>query len=134
MLPDTEKQFREPWQFRKRLLPQRTYSGRVVYDRPLHPLQVGDLARMARALAPPDDVDPNWIAAVIGTIREASLFLLGLILPFLDGFTRRELYDAAIQMMDKVFHQGAYGGENIEGKQLVLRVAQSVGVTIEIKG
>lgn len=129
MLPDTERKFREPWQFRKRLVPARTYSGRVVYDRPFHPMQAGDLARMARALAPPEPGEPEIVQLIIRALRAVSLEMLDKILPFLDNNSRSEIYDAGIRLIDGAL--GTAPDRNVEGMAIINQIATELNIPIE---
>lgn len=86
-------------------MPLRTYSGKVVYNRPPKRWTEKDLARVMSKVSPPDDADDSWYERLIFTIRNATLAMLGRILPFLSEGEVIALYDFAYDIVDKVVYE-----------------------------
>ena len=65
MIP-VERDVAHPWHYRDRVFPNRTYCGRIVYNRDKHFFTVSDLERIAKKINPPElpikDADDKWAA------------------------------------------------------------------------
>lgn len=48
-----ERDVAKPWHYRNRVYPERTYCGRVVYNKDKHFFTITDLERIARKIDPP---------------------------------------------------------------------------------
>lgn len=93
-----------PWEKRIRAVPLRTFSGRVVYERPKHFFTAKDAARIIRKLEPPEDTSsPNWAFNLISVLRLATIAMLERILWFLPLGIIDEFYQFGIQLLDKMF-------------------------------
>lgn len=83
MSDDPEGRNYGPWDKRKRLVPLRTYSGRVVYDRPRHYWSPRDLARVQRyVLASVNNAShtPAWYRALIQWMTDVQQSMISTIL------------------------------------------------------
>lgn len=128
----------EPWTYRSRLLPLRTYSGRVVYRRHKHYFTVRDAARIMAKLEPPEGSDgQSWTLNIISTLRMATLAMLQRILFFLPPGVIGELYDWGIGILDKLFYQtSGYkdASRTIEkAVSLINYAALQAGLTVKIE-
>lgn len=91
-----------PWGKRTRLMPQRTYSGVVVYKRKVHRFTMADVSRIMAKVQPSDGDDDSWYEKVIMALREATMAMLGRILPFLGEGAIIALYDMVYDIVEKV--------------------------------
>lgn len=91
--PDDYSDDYPPWGKRQRLVPLRTYSGRVVYPRKKHRFNARDAARVIRALQPPDHTYSGWFGDIIRYLQDATVAMLRTLLPFLSSDETRALYD-----------------------------------------
>ena len=57
-----------PWHFRDRVIPSRTYSGRVVYERPKHFFGISDLERIANKIKLDQKTPPNKLERLFRAI------------------------------------------------------------------
>jgi len=126
----------EPWTYRKRIVPLRTYSGRVVHDRKKHFFRVEDAQRILAKIVPPENEDGDtWAQKVIATLREATIAMLGRILPFLSEYQVSGLYEFSIELLDKFFgvvSPSEKAGE-VKARQLIMYIADRAGLTVTIK-
>lgn len=94
-----------PWGKRQHIVPLRTYSGKVVYNRPPHRWTERDIARVMAKVSPPDNADDDWYEKVIMALRQATLEMLQRILPFLQEGEVVALYDWAYDLVEAVVLQ-----------------------------
>jgi len=124
-----------PWGKRKRLVPLRTYSGRVVYARKKHAFTANDVARILRKIGPPDKLTPGWFEKIISILRDATLAMLNTLLPFLSSGETMALYDFVTEIIStwavSVGLDDATMKRFLRG--IILYVAGLAGVTVEIK-
>lgn len=126
----------EPWTYRARLVPLRTYSGRVVHRRRKHYFTVRDAARIMAKLEPPEDTDGNtWAQTVIATLRMATLAMLQRILFFLPPGVIGELYSWGIGILDGLFRQTQSDPAKTHQHaiQLIYYAAAKAGVVVTIE-
>lgn len=66
MRDDTQQSDHTPWSHRTRAVPKRTYSGKVVYDRPTHYFKLTDGIRVFRkaAEAHPPETLPEFFKVI----------------------------------------------------------------------
>jgi hypothetical protein len=126
----------EPWTYRKRVVPLKTWSGRVVHNRRRHFFTITDVSRILAKIQPPDDT-PNmsaWINGVISALREATLGMLDKLLFFMDSGSIEYLYQFAIDLLDKMFRidQGE-DEKKWAARRLIIQIADRVGLNIEFK-
>lgn len=126
----------EPWTYRNRVVPLRTYCGRVVHRRQKHFFRVEDAQRILDRLVPPEDQEgDSWAQKVINTLREATIRMLDRLLPFLSSYQVEGLYEWCIQLLDKFL--GAipiYENEGrVRAKQLIIYIAERAGLSVTIK-
>jgi len=126
----------EPWTYRKRLVPMRTYSGRVVYDRHKHYFTVKDASRILAKLEPPSQGDgTTWAQEIIRVLRQATISMLQRILFFLPSETVNDLYQWSIEIMDRAF----YGVQTDPARtrqmaiNMIYDAARRAGIVVEIK-
>jgi len=103
----TEKYHRghKPWSEQKRAVPLRTYSGEVVYKRTKHVWHVKDLERISKKVEiDVDESDPDWLDAALTRIKELTLRMMGVILPFLSDSQVAGLYDWIYEILMKFFN------------------------------
>ncbi len=65
-----------PWYKRKRIIPTRTYSGKVVYERKRHTMTEKDATRIMDAIKIPENGDSNWLLKLILSILSMLFKLL----------------------------------------------------------
>lgn len=91
-----------PWGKRVRVVPLRTYSGKVVYNRKAHHWSDRDLARIMAKISPPDTADDSWMARLITTLKNSTLEMLERLLPYLTEKEVVDLYDWAYNIVEAV--------------------------------
>jgi hypothetical protein len=69
---ETEREVFKPWHFRDRLEPTRTYSGRVVYERPHHWFLLSDIERISRNAKPAPTPQPDKWEGVFRALWRVS--------------------------------------------------------------
>lgn len=57
-----------PWHFRDRVTPDRTYCGRVVYERPKHYFSLADIERISRKIQQTDAIKPDKLERLFRAI------------------------------------------------------------------
>ena len=133
---DYGESYSEPWTFRKRILPLRTYSGRVVYNRRKHLFGIRDVSRIMAKIEPETEEEEGggWQARLIEILREATLNMLARLLPFLEGDIIEDLYDFAIRLMDTMF-QVFQSDENkrFYGVKAIQEIAARAAIDVTIK-
>jgi len=133
---DYGKKRSEPWTYRKRIVPLRTYSGRVVHDRRRHFFTIADVSRILAKIQPPDtgsDV-PKWIDSVISTLREATLSMLDRLLWFMDERSVERLYEFGIEILDRMFRiDQSQSRINLNARLLIVQIADRAGLTVTIE-
>ena len=128
----------EPWTYRSRVVPLRTYCGRVVHRRHKHYFRPEDAARIMRKLEPSQNDDgETWAKKVINVLRLSTLAMLERILPFLPDELISDLYDWGIGILDKLFSKispvDQTGARRRAGVSALQHIAQQSGVEITIK-
>lgn len=126
----------EPWTYRKRVVPLRTYSGRVVHDRKKHFFRVEDAQRILGKIIPPEDeAGDTWAQHVISILREATLAMLGRILPFLSDNQVDEIYDFSVDLLDKFFRttDTQSSAAQLRARQIITFVADRANLVVTIK-
>jgi len=48
-----------PWHYRTRVTPARTYCGRVIYNQPTHTFLISDVERILKKITPPYPIDAD---------------------------------------------------------------------------
>jgi len=125
----------EPWTYRTRILPLRTYCGRVVHRRKKHYFSVADARRILDGLEPlPEDDTEDWASKIIGTLRMATISMLQRILPFLDESSITDLYDWCIEMLDQFFMIDRTPlQKEMAARRLIIQTADRAGLSVTIK-
>lgn len=133
--PDDYSDDYPPWGKRARLVPLRTYSGRVVYPHKKHKFTAADAARIVRALEPPENTNDGWFDRVIQVLQDATVAMLEKLLPFLSPIETRGLYDYVFAIIERWFVSVGLSDENIRrwARGLIVRIAELSGVTVTIK-
>lgn len=126
----------EPWTYRKRIVPLKTWSGRVVHDRRRHFFTIADVSRILSKIQPPDsspDV-PSWVSGVISTLREATLGMLDRLLWFMDEGSIEYLYEFGIDLLDRMFRiDQAQSRAELNARRLIIQIADRAGLVVTIK-
>lgn len=67
-----------PWANRKRIIPLKTYSGRIVRNRKPHKFQIQDVDRIIRKIDPPPDAgaDFSWIVKAMQKLADGVLYFI----------------------------------------------------------
>lgn len=133
--PDDYSDNYPPWGKRARLVPLRTYSGRVVYPRKVHRFTATDAARILRALNPPDDPAAGWFDRIIQSLQDATVAMLAKLLPFLSPSETRGLYDFIYAIIEQWFVSVGLSDRNIRlwAQGLIARIAELSGVVVTIR-
>lgn len=100
--PDDYTDDYPPWGKRERIVPLRTYSGRIVYPRKVHTFTERDVARIMAKISPPDNADNSWYGKVIQAIKDATISMLERLLPFMGEKEVVAIYDWAYDIVDKI--------------------------------
>jgi len=124
----------EPWTYRTRILPLRTYCGRVVHRRQKHYFKVSDAARILAGLEPlAEESSGDWASNIIQTLRTATIYMLQRILPFLEKDSVTSLYDWCIEMLDQFFLVDRTDEEKeFAARRLIIQTADRAGLTVKI--
>lgn len=94
----------KPWSLRKRVLPTRTYSGRVVYSRKPHLFTLKDAERILAKLEPsPDETGNSFSQTILRFLRDTTIAMLDKILFFLDSRSVENFYQFLIEILDRFF-------------------------------
>lgn len=126
----------EPWTYRKRIVPLRTYSGRIVHDRRRHFFTVADVSRILARINPPDDTSdvPKWVSSVIETLRSATLGMLDRLLWFMDERSIEHLYGFGIELLDRMFRIDQKKQQRQSAaRRLIIQIADQAGLQVIIK-
>ncbi len=125
----------EPWSLRKRALPLRTFSGRVVYNRKPHFFTLRDAQRILRKVEVPENVPAeSWVQSVFTFLRTATIEMLDKLLPFLDGRDVENFYQVMIEILDRFFRIDT-DNQQLEtaARRLIIGLADRYGLTVTIK-
>lgn len=124
-----------PWGKRSRLVPLRTYSGKVVYRRKTHYFTVEDATRILQKVSPPDNADDIWFERVIRLLREATISMLEKLLPFLPRGALEEIYLMVHGIIDKWFRSIGLTDENIRewAVKLINQLAMHAKLDVKIE-
>lgn len=125
----------EPWSLRKRALPIRTYSGRIVYNRKPHIFTLRDAERILQKIQPPEAVEVDtWVSRIFSFLRTATIDMLDKLLPFLDGKDVENFYQACIEILDRLFRIDT-DNERLEraARRMIIDLAGRFGLTVTIK-
>jgi hypothetical protein len=125
----------EPWTYRERVLPLRTYSGRVVYNRKPHRFTMRDAERILAKIEPPEVAEVgSWVDSVFNFLRSATITMLEKLLPFLDGQDVENFYEICIEILDRFFRIDT---DNIEleraARRMIINLADRFGLAVTIK-
>lgn len=112
--PDDYSDDYPPWGKRTRIMPIKTYSGRVVYNRKMHPFSERDIVRIMGKISPPDNADDRWFEKVVQALRRATLEMLGRLLPFFGEEEVIAVYDWAYDMVEKVVLEAGLDDETVK--------------------
>ncbi len=125
----------EPWSLRKRALPLRTFSGRVVYNRKPHFFTLRDAQRVLRKVEVPENVPAkSWVQSVFEFLRTATIEMLDKLLPFLDGRDIENFYQVVIEILDRFFRIDADNQQlEMAARRLIIGLADRYGLTVTIK-
>lgn len=94
----------EPWTYRNRIVPSRTYSGRIVYNRKKHYFTLGDARRIINKLEPPLTATPrSWVDELMTFLRETTIRLMNIMLPLLTENDTRNLYQVIFEFLELFF-------------------------------
>lgn len=125
----------EPWSLRKRIVPLRTYCGRVVHDRQPHYFKIKDAQRILDKLQPPEADDAEkWSNSVLRFLRHATIVMLDKILPFLDTKDVENLYEVGVELLDRLFRIDADNKQlDFAARRLIQGIADRFGYTVTLK-
>lgn len=136
-LPNDVGQSRsEPWTYRTRLVPLRTYSGRVVHRRNKHLFTMEDAARIMAKLEPPAGSDgADWATSLIETLRMASIAMLRRILFFLPPGWIAGIYNWILDLVDMVMSLLKYDEKLRRDRavEIIMYAAAKGGVSVFIE-
>lgn len=133
--PDDYSDDFPPWGKRARLVPLRTYSGRVVYARKKHRFTATDAARILRSLEPPDDPKRGWFASIISALQVATVAMLQKLLPFLSSSETWALYDFVNDIIATWFNALGLDDDSVKrwSRGIIMQLASYTGGTVTIK-
>jgi len=125
----------EPWTYRERIVPLRTYCGRIVHRRHKHYFTVKDATRILDKLVPPESADGSmWAQQVIELLRGATLRMLDTLLPFLESWQIQGIYDWSVGLIDKLLGiTNDIPRNQQQAIDLIYYLASRTGLTVDIK-
>lgn len=130
---DSRQHVYNPWHFRDRIVPTRTYCGRVVYERPKHQFTMTDVERIVNKLEPPDEEDRGALFGRFDRVLRAIWRLgLGTAVSF-PGQTFDSVFDYlswAIRNSTSVLVDPV-GALYSRTKELIISLADLVGIKIK---
>jgi hypothetical protein len=93
-----------------------------------------DALRMLIRLTPPDNAPPpTWAKMVIAKLKEATLDMLGKLLPMIPPEHMEELYDWSIQILDKLLGQEPFWeGKQYVARRYIMEIADKAGLLVDI--
>lgn len=124
-----------PWGRRERIVPLRTYSGRIVYKRKVHHFRVEDVSRIMAKVRPPESPsDSDWLTKAIESLQRATVEMLEVLLPFLDDGSVQALYDYVFAIVEKWFVSVGLDDESVRrtARGLIIRIAELADVPVEL--
>lgn len=133
---DYGNQGSEPWANRRRAIPKRTWTGKVVYPHPpsrRHFWRIEDARRVLDRLIVPENEDGTaWARKVVSILRNATIEMMGKILWFLDSTTIEEIYLWCIQLLDTIFAVQEEPSLNRQkAVDLIQYLADKAGLTVK---
>jgi len=132
---DQGESYSEPWTYRNRVIPERTYSGRVVYNRKKHFFRVEDAERVLQKLVPPDDMlGDTWAEKVVEVLHRVTIDMMKRLMPLFPEYFTEKIYDWSIGLLDQLFRipQEDARKESI-ARRLINFIASDAGLTVTIK-
>jgi len=131
---DQGESYSEPWTYRTRVIPQRTYSGRVVYNRKKHFFRVEDAERVLEKIVPPDDMlGDSWAEQVVEVLRRATISMLERLMPLIPPEFVEKIYDWILDMLNKLFQVNTdREKQKSMGRRLIIYIAGSAGLSVTI--
>lgn len=125
----------KPWSKQKRVVPLRTYSGRVVYSRTKHYFTLQDAYRILNRIAPQTpEQETNWFSYLMSGLRTLTLTMLDKILFFVPPDQVTQLYDWIHETLTKIFF-GAPDSQATESRLLglIILLSDKAGYEITLK-
>lgn len=129
-----------PWENRLRIVPLRTYSGRVVYKKGKHYFSQSDVSRVVRSMeVEPDEKKADWMTRLTEWLQQITIAMMEKILPFLSGEVVAELYYLIYELLGRIFRVDTtrYTGTPHPAEQIIFQIimllADRIGVDIVIK-
>jgi len=132
---DYGEQRSEPWTYRTRIVPLRTYSGRVVHRRARHYFSLRDAERILSKIQIPQEgpVD-GWIANAIATLQRATIAMLDRLLPFLPAGATEQLYGWAIDLLDRLLRiDTTVNQQRYAARRIIMMLADRANLIVTIK-
>lgn len=129
----------KPWSERKRMIPERTYSGEIVYKRPRHYWTMKDLDRISEKVLvePPANNQIDWIDELIIFFQKVTMKMLERILPFLSSETVTKIYYTVYDILGKLFGVDTSGYNDPNRDSLIMaaieRLAAQGGYDVIIR-
>lgn len=135
---DVTNQGSEPWANRRKAIPSRTWTGKVVYPHPpsrRHFWTVRDAQRIIDHLVVPEGDDgTSWASKVIEMLRHATIVMMERMLWFLDDRHIQALYDWGISLLDGIFHvETQETVRESTARRLIIYIADKAGLSVTIK-
>lgn len=101
MSDDKEGYNFKPWDKRKRVVPIKTWSGRIVHDKPRHFFTLRDVQRISAKVEPAPD--RSGISLFLSVLRQLTLAMMDKLLFFLPDDMIDDIYEFCIDMLDRLF-------------------------------
>lgn len=107
----------------------------MVYEKPKKTWTTRDAQRILNALIVPGDAAPDdWARGIIKFLRDQSLKMLGQLLAFLPDEIVEDLYQWAIELLDKFFGMNQnIDAQKAYAKSVILYVAQRAGIALKFE-
>lgn len=133
MNPDAGTIHEKPWSNRTRILPSRTYTGRIVYTRRKHYFTIDDVSRILDKIQPSDSTSDasSWISYVIQKLQDATIGMLERLLPFLDDRSIEYLYNFCLALIDKFLNlRTTESSPAHDARRLIVQIADRAGLKV----
>ena len=130
---DYGEPYSEPWTYRKRVIPLRTYCGRVVHDSRTHYFKMKDADRILRAIVVPESADDSWMTEATRLLKAGTLEMLGKILWFFGDDAVEAVYDFILGIVQKIMYGGTISKspESI-ARHLIQAIAEEARLKVTI--
>lgn len=132
---DQGESYSEPWTYRKRIVPLRTYSGKITYRRKIHRFTLKDAQRIIDKVEPPENVTPQgWVDILMKFLKESTIAMMEKLLPFLAEKDVYNLYEFIYEALSRFFNISVDSSKmEYWAVRLITDIASRFGLQVTLK-